>query len=139
MCSIRKQRINYKGQSPLDLPSEVLTYYMPNPKPIAAIVPVPLKPESEYDSYDDLPVVEDFVSNLSELPDLDDFEHETLEIESDNDLPELEDFVPDSDEIPPLEDIPYGSPVPSNEPSRRIVIQYVQDQHSAEFAILMIR
>ena len=109
-----------------------LTYYMPNPKPIAAIVPVPLKPE--YDSYDDLPVVEDFVSNLSELPDLEDFEHDTLEIESDNDLPELEDFVSDSDEIRPLEDIPYGSPVPSNEPSRRIVSQYVQDQHSAEFA-----
>ena len=82
----------------------MLTCYMPNPRPIAAIVPVPSKPE--YDSNDDMPVLEDFVSNLSELPDLEDFDNETVEIEIDNDLPELEDFVSDAEEIPPLEEVP---------------------------------
>ena len=109
---------------------------MPNPRPIAAIVPVPRKPESEYDSYDDLPVLEDFVSNLSELPDLEDFENETLEIESDSDLPEVEDFVSDTDGIPLLQDISYGSPVPSNEPSHRIISQYVLDRQAEAFDYL---
>ena len=107
-----------------------LTYYMTYPRPIAAIVPVPRKPESEYDAYDDLPVLEDILSNISDLPDLE----EVIEISIDHDLSELEDFVSDTEEMPPLEDVPYGEIPHDNEPIRREESRYVQDQHSAEFA-----
>ena len=103
------------------------------PRPIAAIVPVPRKPESEYDSNDDIPVLAEFVSNLSELPDLEDFDNEIIEITIDNDLSELEDFVSDTEEIPPLEEVPYGSYVPSNEPIRLETSQYVLERQSEEF------
>ena len=110
-----------------------LPCYMPNPRPIAAIVPVPGKPESEYDSNDDIPVLADFVSNLSELPDLEDFENEIIEISIDDDLSELEAFVSDTEEIPPLEEVHFGSYVPSNEPIRRETSQYVLERQSEEF------
>ena len=58
-----------------------LTCYMPYPRPTAPIVPVPRKPESEYDSND---VLEDILSNLSELPDLEDVDNEIIEITINN-------------------------------------------------------
>ena len=78
-----------------------LTYYMPYPRPIAAIVPVPWKPESEYDAYDVLLVLENILSNISDLPYLE----EVTEITIDHDLSELEDFASDTEEMPPLEEV----------------------------------
>ena len=103
-----------------------LTCYMPYQRPIAAIVPVPRKPESEYDENDGLPVLEDILSNISDLPDLE----EVIEITIEHDL---EDFASDTEEMPPLEDVPYGEFPQNNEPIRQEESQYVQDQHLAEF------
>ena len=53
-----------------------------------------------------MPVLEDFDSKLSDLPELEDFDNELPELEgSDNALPELRDFVSEPDELPPLEDV----------------------------------
>ena len=114
-----------------------LTHYMPYPRPIAAIVPVPRKPESEYDENDDLTVIEDILSNISDLSELEDFASHTEE------MPPLEEVIEitiphdlsDTEEMPPLEpeDVPYGeSPHNNDAPIRRDESRYVRAQQLVE-------
>ena len=127
-----------------------LTHYMPYPRPIAAIVPVPRKPETEYDENDDLPVIEDILSNISDFPDLE----EVIEITVDHDLSELEDFASDTEEMLPLEEVieitidhdlsdteemPTLEPedVPYDAPLRRDKSRYVRAQQLAEIEYFM--
>ena len=70
-------------------------------------------------------MLEDILSNISELPDLEDVDNELIEITIDNDLSELKDFVSDTEEMPPLEEIPNGECLPNNEPIRREERRYV--------------
>ena len=59
---------------------------------------MPRKPESEWDSCDDMPMLEEFDSELRDLPELEYFDNEFPELEAfDNALPELTDFVSETD------------------------------------------
>ena len=70
-------------------------------------------------------MLEDILSNISELPDLEDVDNELIVITIDHDLSELKDFVSDTEEMPPLEEIPNGECPPNNEPIRRDESRYV--------------
>ena len=62
---------------------------------------MPRQPEPEYDEDDDLPVIEDILSKIRDLPDLE----EASEITVDDDLSELEELASDIEEMPLLEEV----------------------------------